>query len=264
MTVVLSKSAKFDETIMAEAARGSYANDNEDNYEDADYSDAAFRDPRIPDVGEGDGSNLAELIAARMQLSGGGAEGGAPSSSSLIPDPAVRANSGSSGSSGGSGNSLGMRSNTGGASNGLGVGGGYPPMMGTTFAQANGGRFSTYSRQEGGFAQPGQEGGYPQGPFAQGTVLQPPIDMRVMGGGGGGVGGGDGNYPQQNWQQSQGGNYSQAMPSGQYAQAQLAAQLQSQQQQQGMLSDYSHMRDALEAAEHPGGNLGDITHPSSS
>ena len=54
MTVVLTKSARFDETIMAEGAHGSYANDDEDTYEDADYSDAAFRDPRVPDVGEGD------------------------------------------------------------------------------------------------------------------------------------------------------------------------------------------------------------------
>ena len=54
MTVVLTKSARFDETIMAEGAHGSYANDDEDTYEDADYSDAAFQDPRVPDVGEGD------------------------------------------------------------------------------------------------------------------------------------------------------------------------------------------------------------------
>lgn len=79
MTVVLTKSAKFDETIMAEAAHGSYANDDEDNYEDADYSDAAFRDPQIPDVGEGDGSTLAGLIALQPQLApaaGGGAHAG--------------------------------------------------------------------------------------------------------------------------------------------------------------------------------------------
>ena len=54
MTVVLTKSARFDDTIMAEGAHGSYANDDEDTYEDADYSDAAFQDPRVPDVGEGD------------------------------------------------------------------------------------------------------------------------------------------------------------------------------------------------------------------
>ena len=62
MTVVLTKSARFDETIMAEGAHGSYANDDEDTYEDADYSDAAFQDPRVPDVGEGD-MNQVQPIA---------------------------------------------------------------------------------------------------------------------------------------------------------------------------------------------------------
>ena len=88
MTVVLTKSARFDETIMAEGAHGSYANDDEDTYEDADYSDAAFQDPRVPDVGEGDINQvwlIAMLVTSNICSCGSGPDGGSGGATSSLP-----------------------------------------------------------------------------------------------------------------------------------------------------------------------------------